>query len=234
LATVRGAIKARDRALSAPELRAYWQRVQALADPHRAALVLHLLTGCQRVEQLARATVADLDRRVGTLRLMDSKGRRALPWVHVVPLLPPALAAVAAMRRGAGPEDVFVWTLTHGKSGCSYSAAHDLVSKIAAAMVEAGEAREPFTLGDLRRSVETLLAGFGVPQEVRAQLQSHGLGSLQARHYDRHSYAEEKTDALRLIWATVDADAEQADRAERERLAKLAAGGTVLAFRRPA
>jgi hypothetical protein len=65
-------------------------------------------------------------------------------------------------------------------------------------------------------------------------LQSHGLGSLQARHYDRHSYAEEKTDALRLIWATVDADAEAADRAERERLASLAKGGSVLQFRRGA
>lgn len=234
LATVRGAIRARDRALSAPELAAYWRRVQELADPHRAALVLHLLTGCQRVEQLARATVADLDRRAATLRLLDAKGRRALPRVHLVPLLPPALAAVAAMRRGAGPDDAYIWTLTLGRSGCSYSAAHDLVSRIADAMVTAGEALEPFTLGDLRRSVETLLAGFGVPQEVRAQLQSHGLGGLQARHYDRHSYAEEKTDALRLLWAVCDPEAEAADRTERERLAKLAAGGTVLAFRRPA
>lgn len=234
LATVRGAIRARDRALSAEELRHYWRRVSELADPHRSALLVHLLTGCQRVEQLARATVADWDRRAATLTLRDIKGRRDLPRVHVVPTLPPVAQALATMRRGAGPDDPFLWSLTHGKSGCSYSAAHDLVSKLAAAMVAAGEASEPFTVGDLRRSVETLLAGFGVPAETRAQLQSHGLGGLQARHYDRHAYAEEKTEAVRLLWALVDADAEAADRKERERLAKLAAGATVLQFRRGA
>jgi hypothetical protein len=138
------------------------------------------------------------------------------------------------MRRGAGPDDPFVWTLTHGKGGCSYAAAHDLVSKLAAAMVTAGEAAEPFTVGDLRRSVETLLAGFGVPLEVRAQLQSHGLGGLQARHYDRHAYADEKLEAVRLIWALCDPETEAADRKERDRLAALAKGATVLTFRRPA
>jgi hypothetical protein len=234
LATVRGAIRARDRALSAPELAAYWRRVQELEDPHRSLLTVHLLTGAQRVEQLARATVADWDRRAGTLTLRDPKGRRELPRVHVVPTLPPVAAAIVAMRRGAAADHPFVWTLTHGKGGCSYAAAHDLVSKIAAAMVSAGEAAEPFTVGDLRRSVETLLAGCGVPLEVRAQLQSHGLGGLQARHYDRHAYAEEKAEAVRLIWALCDPDAEAADRKERERLAALAKGATVLQFRRGA
>ena len=232
LATVRGAIRARERALSAEELRHYFTRLQALADPHRSLLLVHLLTGAQRVEQLARATVDDWDRRAGTLTLRDLKGRRAVPRVHVVPTLPPVAQALAAMRRAAvGP---FVWTLTGGKGGADYSAAADACERVAVAMLEAGETSERFTLGDLRRSVETLLAGFGVPQEVRAQLQSHGLGGLQARHYDRHSYAEEKTDALRLLWAVCDPEAEGADRAERERLAKLAAGSTVLQFRRSA
>ena len=35
------------------------------------------------------------------------------------------------------------------------------------------------------------------PAHVRAQLQSHGLGGVQARHYDRHDYMDEKRDALR-------------------------------------
>jgi hypothetical protein len=54
----------------------------------------------------------------------------------------------------------------------------------------------PFTPGDLRRTVETRLAALGVPQEVRARLQSHGLGGIQARHYDRHGYVDEVREAL--------------------------------------
>jgi hypothetical protein len=36
--------------------------------------------------------------------------------------------------------------------------------------------------------------------DVRAQIQSHGLGGIQARHYDRHDYMPEKSAALSL-WA---------------------------------
>ena len=34
--------------------------------------------------------------------------------------------------------------------------------------------------------------------DVRAHLQSHGLGGVQKRHYDRHEYALEKRSALEL------------------------------------
>ena len=56
---------------------------------------------------------------------------------------------------------------------------------------------EPFNLRDVRRTVETMLAGMGVSRETRAQLLSHGLGGVQAVHYDRHSYMDEKRAALR-------------------------------------
>jgi integrase len=75
-----------------------------------------------------------------------------------------------------------------------------VVAEIAKAMVAAKQAREPFQLRDLRRTCETMLAALGVSSDVRAQLQSHGLGGVQARHYDRHSYFDEKRDALEL-WA---------------------------------
>jgi len=45
--------------------------------------------------------------------------------------------------------------------------------------------------------VETPMAGAGISMEVRAQLQSHGLGGVQNRHYDRHRYMAEKVNALR-------------------------------------
>jgi hypothetical protein len=41
-----------------------------------------------------------------------------------------------------------------------------------------------------------MLASLGVSRNVRAQLQSHGLGGVQQRHYDRHEYILEKRQAL--------------------------------------
>lgn len=68
-----------------------------------------------------------------------------------------------------------------------------------AEMVDAGEVREPFTPGDLRRTVETRLAAAGINGEIRAHLQSHGLHGVQHKHYNMHDYAAEKRMALEVL-----------------------------------
>jgi len=70
------------------------------------------------------------------------------------------------------------------------------VTEIVDTMMKARELRERFELRDLRRTCETMLAAMGVSSDVRAQLQSHGLGGVQSRHYDRHTYMDEKREAL--------------------------------------
>jgi len=40
------------------------------------------------------------------------------------------------------------------------------------------------------------MASIGIAKDTRAQIQSHGLGGVQARHYDRYDYLAEKTAAL--------------------------------------
>jgi integrase len=185
----------RDRHLSVSELRAFWQRV---ANPDERAgplLRFYLLTGGQRFKQLARATVSDIADE--GLVLWDHKGRRRKVRRHVVPLLPQAVEALEAM---ASPRvGDFVFTLTNGQTPADHAAVYKRLARICNAMMEAGEASERFTLSDLRRTVETRLAALGVPMDVRAQLQSHGLGGIQARHYDRHDYADEKLEALERL-----------------------------------
>ena len=74
-----------------------------------------------------------------------------------------------------------------------------LVTEIAKDMKKAGELeRGPFSMRDLRRTAETHMAALGISSDVRAQIQSHGLGGIQARHYDRHDYMPEKRTALAL------------------------------------
>lgn len=210
----------RERALSVKELRAYWRRLQAEPEPYGAMLRLHLLSGAQRVEQLGRLTLADWDRDARTLTLWDSKGRRAKPRAHVVPLLDQAAEALRVMRPDKAAMGPNLFTADGGKTGAGYHVARLRVARIAAAMVEAGEASEPFTLGDLRRTVETRLAAAGVSLEVRAQLQSHGLGGVQAKHYDRHSYGDEKRDALLTLLRLMDAEPASVTPIRKRRAAK--------------
>jgi integrase len=195
LTPIAGANKARDRALSLAEVRAYWQQIQA---PEHALLRFHLLTGCQRIAQLQRVARADYDVDTQSVRLLDTKGRRSVARQHHVPLLPDAIAAMHAMHSGeAGP---YVFTVTGGITGAGYSSVAKRVRAVADAMQAAN--RLPggvFTPGDLRRTVETRLADAGVSREVRGHLQSHGLGGVQERHYDRHDTLPETRAALETL-----------------------------------
>ncbi|HET6804809.1 MAG TPA: tyrosine-type recombinase/integrase, partial [Frateuria sp.] len=199
LATIEGASATRDRALSLAELRAYWRRIKTLPDHEGAALRFHLLTGGQRLDQLARVTLSDYDHDQKTITIRDPKGRRKDARAHLVPLIPAAEEAMQAMAaERLGP---FIFTVTAGERGVTYPTMNKRCAAVSKAMEEAGELPGGyFTLGDLRRTVETRLAAEGTSREVRAQLQSHGLGGVQARHYDRHEYLQEKREALLTLW----------------------------------
>lgn len=188
---------ARDRALSVAELRAYWRRIAAMTDPDGALLRFHLLTGGQRAEQLSRLTAADLDESAEVIKLRDPKGRRKKPRIHLVPLIPAATDALRALRGDAGP---YIFTIDKGLTGAAYAIVQHRVRAVVEAMTEAGElVNGTFTPGDLRRTVETRLAAEGVPVHVRAQLQSHGLSGVQAKHYDTHHYLPDKLAALETL-----------------------------------
>ena len=203
-----------DRALSEPELREYFKALTDMADsPVRDALLLGLLLGGQRMSQLIRATVADADVTAKTLRLLDPKGNRKQARSHVLPLSEPALAVVKrciaraeAQRTRAeadgadfatGPLYLFS---TYGDVRLRPETVTNAGTEIAAALRAKPKAervvKDAFKLRDIRRTCETRMAELGVSRDLRAQIQSHGLGGIQAKHYDRHDYMAEKTAAL--------------------------------------
>lgn len=190
--------KALDRALSLPELVSFWKRVQkAPPGPPRDALIACILLGGQRPTQMLRVTAADVDLSGKTLTLRDIKGRNrhGNPRRHVLPIPVALLTIVQSRREACETLDAPLFGTTNIKT------VTDLVGAICADMAEAGELeRGPFQLRDLRRTAETHMAAMGISSDVRAQIQSHGLGGIQARHYDRHDYMEEKRAALAL-WA---------------------------------
>jgi hypothetical protein len=198
LVTIDGASQARERALSLAELRAYWRHICALPDPAGALLRFHLLTGAQRIEQLGRLTVDDFDTDLETVRIRDGKGRRKIARIHDVPLIPSALDALQSMGRQLGP---YLFTVTNGESGAVYYTVQHRVRAVADAMEQAGELEKGrFTVGDLRRTVETRLSAVGLQPSEMAQLQSHGLGGVQQRHYNKHDYLQEKRSALETLY----------------------------------
>jgi integrase len=191
--------RARDRVLSAPELGALLRRLDALPEgPQRDALQLLLLLGGQRPTQLLRAKSADVDLSAATLTLYDPKGRRRQARRHVLPLVKDA-AALLKSRLGALQEGEPLFS-TDTQSVMRPETISGLVTKVSADMVKEKQARESFQMRDIRRTCETMLASLKVSSDVRAQLQSHGLGGVQNRHYDRHEYAVEKKQALEK-WA---------------------------------
>lgn len=185
-------VRAGNRTLSADELRAY---LAALGDDLPGqALRLALLAGGQRMAQLLRAKVGDYDQDTATLRLWDGKGRRTSPREHLLPLAPRAAALVSGLVDRARAQDSALLFSASGAGQLDETTPGKRVAAIAAAM-----AGEPFDLRDIRRTCETMLAGLGISRDTRAQLLSHGIGGVQATHYDRHGYANEKRAAL-VAW----------------------------------
>lgn len=180
--------------LSLDEMRSYWQTVKQ--DPtHRGAVLrLHLLTGAQRITQLLRlqADAVQADR----ITLHDGKGRPGQPArAHVVPLTPAAALALAQANSGGA----CVLSADGGKTCLS-------PRTFATWAAEAGKAAgiAEFEAKRLRSGVETLLAGAGVSREARGHLQSHGIGGVQARHYDANDYLNVKRNALEVLFAQLE------------------------------
>ena len=205
IAAIESASEGGERNLTLSELQAYWRRIKALPAPSGALLRFHLLTGAQRVTQLSRLTTEHFDTDSKTITIRDRKGRRQKARLHYVPLLPQAVEALEEMNGGSmGPH---IFTLTLGETGASYDMARKQLSAVCSAMLEADELEHgAFTLGDIRRTVETRLAAAGVAPHIRAQLQSHGLSGVQTKHYDRHDYMPEKRRSLETLYRLITGD----------------------------
>ena len=198
--------KAGNRTLSVGEMHAYLAALgDDLADQ---ALKLALYAGGQRMAQLLRATVSDWNPDTATLRLFDGKGRRTAPREHLLPLgikgaeIVDSLIARAKERESETANDrstpcslAGLWLFsTHGRVAMTFE-----TPGIRAGEISKGMNGEAFSMRDIRRTCETMLASMGISKDTRAQLLSHGLSGVQAAHYDRHSYTDEKRAAL-VAW----------------------------------
>jgi len=191
--------RVKERALAEPELRALWKRLEATDTPSSVAIRLSLLLGGQRFAQLLRAKASDFDAAAGTLTIYDPKGRRKVPRAHVLPLEKRAIELLQQRLAAAAPLESGLIFPNRKKEPMGARTVSQFLQGVRAKMIEKEEAQD-FDLADLRRTCETQLAKLGISKDMRAQVQSHGLGGVQARHYDRYDYMDEKRLAL-AAWA---------------------------------
>lgn len=188
-----------ERVLSSTELAAYWKNLDRVENAIvREFLRVALLLGGQRIAQLARVREIDLNNESGTIRLQDSKGRDGVARDHLLPLAPTLREVLSSMHRIASPEG-WIFT-TDGKASLRPETISVAVANYSA-WLEKNASVKRFSAKDIRRTCETRLAELGVTKEIRAQLLSHGISGVQAKHYDRYSYLAEKQDAL-ARWET--------------------------------
>jgi len=179
-------IKPGERVLTVAELAAYLGHLDEDRQVDRL-LKLALLAGGQRLEMLMRAKGGDYDPKDHALLLWDRKGKRTTPRAHLLPLAEAAAALMADQI--AEPQDFLFRSPRGGRIDTGTPGKR--VKEIAEAMGGVS-----FDLRDIRRTCETHLAKIGTTQDIRAQLLSHGISGVQARHYDRHGYEKEKRAAL--------------------------------------
>lgn len=194
-------VSAGNRTLTTDELKAYMAQLgESVTDK---TLKICLYTGGQRISQLLRATISDFDN--NALRLWDGKGRRREAREHMLPLAPIAASSITELVTvaKAGEDKRAEQEGRPPRYGTlpifsAYTGTPLVATSMGRRIHEISDALggEPFNARDIRRTVETMMAGMGISKDLRAQLLSHGLGGVQDAHYDRHGYTDEKRAAL--------------------------------------
>jgi integrase len=176
-----------ERVLTTAELRHLLGALHESKSMAAQTLLAGIYLGGQRPTQLARVTAEDVDLERGTITLRDGKGRRQHPRLHILPLEPVTGIVAGLLEINRDAPSLF--------SSDGKSIPH--MTTLSKTIRESGGGK--YQLRDVRRTCETELARLGVAKDIRAQILSHELGGVQARHYDRHQYLDEKRQAL-LTW----------------------------------
>jgi integrase len=195
--------RARTRVLSDDELRVIWPLL-AEAGTFGAMLKTLLLTA-QRRDEVANMSWKEISTDgIWTIPAERYKTKRP----NHVPLSNAALAVIEAQPKLDGCDYVFPSRSQTPFSGFGKSkAAFDkLVHKALQERAKLGTKIEPlpnWTLHDLRRTAKTLMVRAGVRPDISERVLGHVIAGVEGT-YDRHSYADEKRDALEKLAAMIE------------------------------
>jgi integrase len=178
----------RERVLSNPEIAALWRACGN--DAFGKVVKLLLLTGARRMEVCGmRWSEIEIESGVWRLPPERTKNKRA----HTLPLAPMAMEIIKSIPRFVDRDNLFGERSELGFT--QWGAKRELDERL-------GEAVQPWTLHDLRRSTATGMADIGVQPHVIEAVLNHISGHKVgvAGIYNRSSYEREVKAALAL-WA---------------------------------
>jgi integrase len=189
MARVRAAERARERVLSDDEIRLIWPQ---LTGTFGTLVKVLLLTGQRRAE-VAHMHRSEIDKD-GVWVIPAARYKTKRP--HVLPLPAAVLAVLADQPAG------LIFPSSVGTAFTGYAKPKIQLDK-AVATANGGEPLPNWTLHDLRRTAKTLMARAGVRPDISERVLGHVIGGVEGT-YDRHSYLDEKRDALEKLAASVE------------------------------
>jgi len=178
----------RDRVLTAEEIKTFWLNLDKtpISEEIKLALKLQLVTA-QRKGEVISSAWADFDREGGWWTIPAEKSKNRLP--HRVPLSALAKEILAAAQTLAGDSG---WVFPSLRTtGHITPAAVDHALRQARPLL----GLDHFVPHDLRRSAASHMTGMGIPRLVVSKILNHVERGVTAV-YDRHSYDNEKRQAL--------------------------------------
>ena len=190
--------RARTRVLSDEEIRAIWPALGEAAT--FGALIKTLLLTAQRRDEVAHMSRKEIgEDQIWTIPPERYKTKRP----NFVPLSEAALTVIEAQPKIDGCDYVFPSRAKTPFTGFGKSKAKLDRAVLAALKNQAkkGAKVEPipnWTLHDLRRTAKTLMVRAGVRPDISERVLGHVIAGVEGT-YDRHSYADEKQEALEKL-----------------------------------
>jgi integrase len=195
--------RARDRILSDEEIRHIWRALGGAGT--FGALVKTLLLTAQRRDEVAHMSLKEIGKDgIWTIPAERYKTKRP----NHVPLSSAALAIVEAQSRIDGCDYVFASRAKTPFTAFGKSKAKLDKGLLAAMQKHARnsamvDAIPNWTLHDLRRTAKSLMARAGVRPDISERVLGHAIAGVEGT-YDRHSYVDEKRDALEKLTSMID------------------------------
>jgi integrase len=203
MARVKPKERARTRVLSDDEIQLIWPVLAEIGT--FGALVRMLLLTAQRRDEVARMSRREIGAD-GIWTIPAERYKTKQP--NHVPLSKDAIDVVTAQRVIKDCDYVFPSRANTPYSGFAKSKAKldELVLAGMKKRANKGATVEPipnWTLHDLRRTAKTLMVRAGVRPDVSERVLGHVIAGVEGT-YDRHSYADEKRDALEKLAAMIE------------------------------
>ena len=198
MARVKPKERARTRILSDDEIRILWPVLDEAGT--FGALAKTLLLTAQRRDEVAHMQHNEIGRE-GIWAIPAERYKTKRP--NFVPLSKAALAVIAAQPKHEDCNYVFPSRAKTPYSGFGKSKAKldKAVFAVMKKQAKKGAKVEPmpnWTLHDLRRTAKTLMVRAGVRSDISERVLGHVIAGVEGT-YDRHSYADEKRDALEKL-----------------------------------